>query len=66
MDLNIIIIGYNRDYNKLINHGLLHLKNKAQLLFRLSKDGEGISKFHELYDNISSTLNIYNIKYGNI
>ena len=26
MDLNIIIIGYNSDYNKMINHGLILLK----------------------------------------
>ena len=65
-DLNSIIIGDNRDYNKMIKSWINPFKKiKAQLLFRLSRDGEGKSKFHELCDNISPTLIIYNIESGN-
>ena len=38
----------------------------SQLLYRLSRDGEEISKFHELCDNKGPTLTIFLVKDGNI
>ena len=38
---------------------------KSELLYRLSRDGKEISKFHELCDNKGSTLTLFQIADGN-
>ena len=44
-----------------------HNKNiSSELLYRLSRDGEEISKFHELCDNKGPTLTIFQVKDGNM
>ena len=41
-------------------------KVEVELLYRLSRDGDKISKFHELCDNKGSTLTLFNTSDGNI
>ena len=56
-----LIIDNNNDYNKLLKNWINPNKNiKAELLYRLSKDGEKISTFHKLCDNKGPTLTLFN------
>ena len=40
-------------------------KKKEELLYRLSRDGDQISKFHQLCDNKGKTLTLFQIEDGN-
>ena len=51
------IINYNNNYKTCLKNWINpHQVIKAQLLYRLSKDGSLIATFHKLCDNISPTL----------
>ena len=66
-NLNSLIIKNNYEYNKLIKTWIEPNKMiKAELLFRLTRDGESISKFHELCDNKGPTLTLFCTKDDNI
>ena len=66
-NLNSLIIKKNHEYNKLLKEWIDPNKIiKAELLFRLTRDGENISKFHELCDNKGPTLTLFCTKDDNI
>ena len=55
-----LIINNNIEYNKLIKNWINPNKEiKGELLYRLSRDGDQISKFHELCDNKGPTLTLF-------
>ena len=57
---NSLIIDNNIEYNKLIKSWIdPNKKIKAELLYRLSRDGESNSKFHQLCDNKGPTLTLF-------
>ena len=54
---NSLIIKDNKEYNSTLKNWINQNKNiKAELLYRLSRDGDKISKFHELCDDKGPTL----------
>ena len=56
----------NDDYTKNIINWLYSNKIfKTKLLYSLSRDGEKVSKFHELCDNKGNTLTLFHTKDGN-
>ena len=64
-DLNSLIIKHNYEYNKTLKSWINpNKKLKAELLYRLSRDGEKISKFHELCDNKGPTLTLFQVEEG--
>ena len=66
-NLNSLIINDNKKYNKILKYWINENKIiEAELLYRLTRDGEKISKFHELCDNKGPTLTIFKIGDGNI
>ena len=66
-NLNSLIINDNKKYNKILKSWINENKIiEAELLYRLSRDGEKISKFHELCDNKGPTLTLFRITDGNI
>ena len=61
-----LIIDNIIEYNKLIKSWIdPNKKIKAELLYRLSRDGEAISKFHQLCDNKGPTLTLFYTEDGN-
>ena len=65
-NLNSVIIDNNKDYNKSLKNWINSTKKiNAELLYRLSKNGEELSKFHELCDNKSPILILFHVKEGN-
>ena len=59
-------IVYNKTYEKRLKYWINPKKNiKAELLYRLTRDGEKISKFHELCDDKGPTLTLFNVENGN-
>ena len=59
-NLNSLIINDNKDYNKLLKNWINpNKKIKAELLYRYSRDGDQISKFHQLCDNKGPTLTLF-------
>ena len=61
------IINDNNNYKKMLKNWINpNKKIETQLLYRLSIDGDQISKFHELCDNKGPTLTIFKIDDGNI
>ena len=53
-------------FNKLLKNWINPNEEiKAELLYRLTRDGEQISKFHELCDNKGSTLTLFLTEDGN-
>ena len=65
-NLNSNIIKDNIIYKKTIKNWINPNKNiKADLLYRLSKDGNYTSTFHQKCDNKGPTLSIFNLKDGN-
>ena len=61
-----LIINNNNEYNKLIKNWINPDKEiKGELLYRLSRDGDQISKFHELCDNKGPTLTVFETIFGN-
>ncbi len=66
-NLNSLIINDNKKYNKILKSWINENKIiEAELLYRLTKDGEKISTFHELCDNKGPTLTLFRITDGNI
>ena len=63
-NLNSLIINGNNNYNHYIKNWISpNLKIKANLLYRLSKDGPEISTFHQLCDNKGpATLVLFYLK----
>ena len=56
----------NDDYiNNIINWLYSNKIFKTKLLYSLSRDGEKVSKFHELSDNKGNTLTLFHTKDGN-
>jgi len=57
---NSLIINKNIEYNKLIKRWINpNIIIEGKLLYRLSRDGDKISKFHELCDNKGPTLTLF-------
>ena len=66
-NLNSKIINENEKYKKLLKTWINPLKKiKAELLYRLSENGESYSTFHELCDNKGPTLTLFHVNDGNI
>ena len=66
-DLNSIIINNNRKYMEALKNWINPYKDiKAELLYRLSRDGKSTATFHEKCDNKGPTLSIFNLEKGNI
>jgi hypothetical protein len=66
-NLNSLIINENKNYNKLLKSWINNNKIiKAELLYRLTRDGDKVSKFHELCDNQGSTLTLFCTSDGNV
>jgi len=65
MNLNSKIID-NNEYKKILKNWINPQKIiKAELLYRLSENGEKISDFHLLCDNKGPTLTLFYVKEGN-
>ena len=61
-----LIINNNIEYIKILKNWINPNKNfKLVLLYRLSRDGNELSKFHELCDDKGSTLTLFQIDDGN-
>ena len=66
-NLNSLVIGENEKYNKCLKIWINpNLKIKAELLYRLSRDGKEYQTFHNLCDNKGATLTIFRLTDGNI
>ena len=66
-NMNSLILGDNEKYNKTIKNWINpNLIIKAQLLYRLSRDGKEFQTFHNLCDNKGNTLSIFKLDDGNI
>ena len=66
-NLDSLIIKDNKKYNALIKSWINQKKIiKAKLLYRLTRDGDKISKFHQLCDNKGPTLTLFLVNDGNI
>ena len=56
ISMNSLIINNNKEYNRRLKEWINPNKIiKSELLYRLSRDGEELSKFHELCDNKGPT-----------
>ena len=65
-NLNSKIINENEKYKKLLKTWINPLKKiKAELLYRLSENGDKFSTFHELCDNKRPTLTLFHVNDGN-
>jgi len=61
-----LIINNNKEYIKILKNWINPNKNlKSELLYRLSRDGKELSKFHELCDDKGPTLTLFQIDDGN-
>ena len=61
------IIKENNEYKKALKNWInSNKKIEAQLLYKKSRDGDQISKFHELCDNKGPTLTVFQVEDGNI
>ena len=66
-NLNSLIIGENEKYNKCLKNWINpNAKVKAELLYRLTRDGNEYQTFHQLCDNKGSTVTLFKLKDGNI
>jgi len=64
---NSLIIGNNSHYFNSLKLWINPNKTiKTNLLYKLSRDGDQISKFHELCDNKGATLTLFMVQDGNI
>ena len=64
LDINSLII---KDYKKFLKNWINPNKNlSTKLLYRLSRDGEKLSKFHELCNDKGPTLTLFKVIDGNI
>lgn len=67
INLNSLIIGNNDNYSIAIKKWInVNSKVKAELLYRLSTNGNEYSKFHELCDNKGNTLLLVKLEDGNL
>ena len=61
------MINDNKTYNEMLKNWInSERKIKAELLYRLSENGDNISTFHELCDNKGPTLTLFHVNDGNI
>ena len=61
------IINGNEKYNETLKYWINPSKKiKAELLYRLSENGDKYSTFHELCDNKGPTLTLFHVNDGNI
>ena len=66
-NLDSKIINDNKTYNEMLKNWInSERKIKAELLYRLSENGDNISTFHELCDNKGPTLTLFHVNDGNI
>ena len=66
LSINSLIINNNKEYNRRLKEWINpNKKIKSELLYRLSRDGEEFSKFHELCDNKGPTLTLFEVEDGN-
>ena len=66
-NLDSLIINGNNNYNKTLKNWINpNLKIKAELLYRLSRDGEKYETFHKLCDNQGPTLVLTKLSDGDI
>ena len=66
-NLDSKIINENKDYNEILKNWINpSRKIKAELLYRLSENGDDKSTFHELCDNKGPTLTLFHVNDGNI
>ncbi len=66
-NLNSLVIKDNEKYNMTIKNWINpNLPIKAELLYRLSRDGNEYKTFHNLCDNKGNTLTIFKLNDGNI
>lgn len=67
LQINSLIINDNDNYKKILKYWINpNINLSGQLLYRLTRDGEQISKFHELCNNKGPTLLIFKTEDGNI
>ena len=67
LNMNSSIINDNKNYIKMLKNWINpNKKIETQLLYRLSRDGDQISKFHELCDDKGPTLTLFKVDDGNI
>ena len=60
------IINGNEKYNECLKNWIDPIRKiKAELLYRLSQNGENISTFHEFCDNKGPTLTLFHVNDGN-
>ena len=65
-NLDSKIINGNEKYNETLKSWINPLKKiKAELLYRLSENGDKFSTFHELCDNKGPTLTLFHVNDGN-
>jgi len=66
-NLDSKIINENKEYNETLKYWINPLRKiKAELLYRLSDNGDKFSIFHKLCDNKGPTLTLFHINDGNI
>ena len=66
-NMDSLVLGDNEKYKKTIKNWINpNLKMKAELLYRLSRDGKEYQTFHNLCDNKGTTLTIFKLNDGNI
>ena len=59
------IINYNKEYSKSLKKWINKDDIKIEVLYRLSRDGDKTSKFHELCDHQGPTLTLFHTFDGN-
>ena len=65
-EINSIIIGDNNNYNESLKNWINPKAFiRAEILYRLTRDGEEISTFHKLCDNKGETLTLMETEEGN-
>ena len=66
-NLDSLVLGDNEKYNKTLKNWINpNMKIKAELLYRLTRDGDEIQTFHNLCDNKGITLLLVKLIDGNI
>ena len=66
-NLDSLVLGDNEEYNKTLKNWIKpNMKIKAELLYRLTRDGDEFQTFHNLCDNKGITLLLVKLIDGNI
>ena len=66
-NLDSLVLGDNEKYNKTLKNWINpNMKIKAELLYRLTRDGDEFQTFHNLCDNKGITLLLFKLIDGNI